>query len=82
MAARISVCLGSACHLRGSRAVLAAFSALVARHKLEVILTLEGHFCTDRCTKGVVVTIDDEVITGVTREQVYDIFMEKVLGGG
>lgn len=78
---RISICVGSACHLRGAHDVLYAFSQLMERHQIPGGIDLEGNFCQGRCTEGVVVKINDEVITNVSKETVFAIFQDKVLGG-
>jgi NADH:ubiquinone oxidoreductase subunit E len=77
----ISICVGSACHLRGAHAVLQAFSNLIDKYQVAVKIDLEGNFCRGRCTEGVVIMINDEIITNVSKEKVYDIFQKKVLGG-
>ncbi|MDR3560771.1 MAG: NAD(P)H-dependent oxidoreductase subunit E [Negativicutes bacterium] len=78
---RISICVGSACHLRGAHDVLYAFSGLMEKYRITGEIDLEGNFCQGRCTEGVVVKINDEIITGVSKENVFAIFSEKVLGG-
>ena len=75
----IAICIGSACHLRGAHGVLSAFSELVAKYKVSATVDLEGNFCQGRCTEGVVIKIDDEVITNVSQDKVFAIFRDKVL---
>lgn len=76
----ISICIGSACHLKGAHGVLEAFKNLVEKYKINAKVVLEGNFCQGKCTEGVVIRINDEVITHVSKEKVHDIFIEKVLG--
>jgi NADH:ubiquinone oxidoreductase subunit E len=78
----IAICIGSACHLRGAHGVLRAFSALVEKYRLSATIDLAGNFCQGRCTEGVVIKIDDEIITNVSQEKVFAIFQEKVLKEG
>ncbi|MBP1764712.1 MAG: hypothetical protein H6Q65_1770 [Firmicutes bacterium] len=78
---KISICIGSACHLKGSHGVLEAFIALIAKYNINSQVDMAGDFCQGRCTEGVVIKIDDEVITNVSKDKVYDIFFEKVLKG-
>jgi len=78
---RISICVGSACHLRGAHGVLQAFNTLLDRYQVQGEIDLEGNFCQGRCTEGVVVKINDEVITNVSKDKVHAIFCEKVLTG-
>lgn len=76
----ISICIGSACHLKGAHGVLNAFAALLQKYQVQGIVDIEGSFCQGRCTEGVVIKIDDEIITNVAKEKVHEIFTQKVLG--
>ena len=78
---RLSICFGSACHLRGAYGVLNAFKALITKYEVQSEIDIEGNFCQGQCTEGVVIKINDEIITNVAQEKVYKIFIEKVLGG-
>lgn len=76
----IQICVGSSCHIKGSAEIVELFQNAVAAHGLEDDVTLSGSFCTGRCNRvGVTVQIDDDVYTGVTREDFKDFFAEKVL---
>ncbi|MPL84281.1 hypothetical protein SDC9_30246 [bioreactor metagenome] len=77
---KIAICFGSACHLRGSYGVLTAFKDLLQEYTVEGVIELAGEFCQGRCNEGVVIQINDEVITNVSEDNVQDIFKEKVLG--
>lgn len=77
----ISVCLGSACHLKGANGVLEAFLALIERHQVHARVQMAGNFCQGRCTEGVVVQIDDLIITHVSKDQVFELFTKYVLNG-
>lgn len=76
---KISICFGSACHLRGAYGVLNAFKTLLEQYEIPGTIDLEGGFCQGRCTEGVIIKINDEVITNVATENVDDIFEQKVL---
>ena len=75
----VSVCLGSACHLKGANGVLEAFLALIEKHQAQASVQMAGNFCQGRCTEGVVVQIDDHLLTNVTRDQVHEIFLKYIL---
>lgn len=77
----ISVCLGSACHLKGANAVLDAFLALIERYQAQAKVQMAGNFCQGRCTEGVVVQINDLILTNVTKDQVFELFTKYVLNG-
>ncbi|TCL35803.1 thioredoxin-like protein [Anaerospora hongkongensis] len=76
----ISICIGSACHLKGAHGVLNAFAALLQKYQVQGTVDIEGSFCQGRCTEGVVIKIGDEIITNVAKEKVHEIFTQKVLG--
>ncbi|MCX7780419.1 MAG: NAD(P)H-dependent oxidoreductase subunit E [Negativicutes bacterium] len=76
----ISICIGSACHVKGAHAVLEALKGLIDKYHVSANIVLEGNFCQGRCTEGVVIKINDEIITNVSKEKVYAIFAAKVLG--
>lgn len=80
--AKITICIGSACHLRGAHAVLNAFCALVEKYQIAATVDLAGSFCQGHCTEGVVIKVDDELITGVSPDKVFAIFQTKVLKEG
>jgi NADH-quinone oxidoreductase subunit G len=43
---------------------------------------MAGNFCQGHCTEGVVVQIDDLLLTNVTKDQVHDIFTKHILKVG
>ena len=73
----ISICVGSSCHLKGSYKIIEL--AYIAEHNLEDKVNLGAAFCLGRCTDGVSVKIDDEIICGVSEGNFRQIFDEKVL---
>ena len=75
---RITVCIGSSCHVKGSRQVVRALQKLIADNQLEDKVELGGTFCLSNCQKGVCVTVDD-VLFSVTPETVNEFFQENVL---
>lgn len=76
---RISICFGSACHLRGAYGVLNAFRELLTNNDINGVVELAGEFCQGRCNEGVVIKINDEIITNVSESNVQSIFNEKIL---
>ena len=76
----IQVCVGSSCHLKGSADIVELFQNTIQEHGLEGKITLAGSFCIGKCNRiGVTVQIDDDIHTGVTRENFKEFFTEKVL---
>ena len=76
----IQICVGSACHLKGSEKIVELFEDALKKHDLENDVTLAGIFCTGRCNReGVTISVDDDVYTGITPEGFNNFFEEKVL---
>ena len=76
----IQVCIGSSCHLKGSADIVELCQNTIQEYGLEGEITLAGSFCIGKCNRiGVTVQIDDDIHTGVTRENFKEFFTEKVL---
>lgn len=75
---KITVCIGSSCHIKGSRQVVEQLQYLIAQEKLGDKVELGGTFCMGKCQQGVCVTVDDRFYS-VTPETVEEFFKEQVL---
>lgn len=75
---KITVCIGSSCHIKGSRRVVEALQQLIADNKLEDKVELGGTFCLGQCQQGVCVMVDDS-FHSVSPETVNDFFASEVL---
>ena len=78
MRMKVTVRIGSACHIKGSRQVVEQLRALIAQHELQDRVELGGTFCMGRCQEGVCVSVDD-AFHSVTPETVRDFFETQVL---
>lgn len=74
----ITICIGSSCHLKGSRNVIQGLERKIKEEQLSSKIELNGSFCTGECEKGVCVKIDDELFS-VSPETVDTFFTEEVL---
>ena len=75
---KITVCIGSSCHIKGSRQVVEQIQQLIAENHLEEKVDLGGTFCLGECQKGVCVTVDDEIFS-VTPDTVAEFFQENII---
>ena len=75
---KITVCIGSSCHIKGSRQVVAELQRLIAEHNLGDKVELGGTFCMGQCQQGVCVTVND-TFCSVTPESVQEFFTKEVL---
>ena len=57
---KITVCIGSSCHLKGSRQVVEALQNLIAEKNLGDKVELGATFCLGKCQQGVCVMVDEE----------------------
>ncbi len=74
---KITVCIGSSCHIKGSRQVVEQLQKLISENKLEEKVELGGTFCLGECQKGVCVTVDGSFFS-VTPETVEEFFNNNV----
>ena len=75
---KITVCIGSSCHIKGSRQVVEQLQYLIAENKLGDKVELGGTFCMGKCQQGVCVTVNDAFYS-VTPETVEEFFKKEVL---
>lgn len=75
---KITVCIGSSCHIKGSRLVVEQLQNLIAENHLEDKIDLGATFCLGKCQSGVCVTVDGEVYS-VSPDTVNDFFAETVI---
>ncbi|MCR1897703.1 (2Fe-2S) ferredoxin domain-containing protein [Irregularibacter muris] len=69
----IQVCIGSACHLKGSYKIIKNMQEVIQKRGLENEIDLRGAFCIGECTKAVAVKIDDNPAISVSENQVETI---------
>ena len=75
---KITVCIGSSCHLKGSRQVVEELQSLIAQNNLQDTVELGGTFCLGNCQKGVCVTLDEEFYS-LSPETTKEFFEKEVL---
>ena len=75
---KVTVCVGSSCHLKGSRQVVEGLRQLIVDNKLEDKIDLAGTFCMGKCEQGVCVTVDGELFS-VSPDTVENFFNVDVL---
>ncbi len=75
----ISVCIGSACHKRGSYAILNRFKALAAEKGVSEKVTVAPAFCLGECKNGVTVKVDEKLFLGMTEDAEEEVLKLDVL---
>ena len=74
----ITVCIGSSCHIKGSRQVVESLQQLISDNNLSDKIELGGTFCMGKCQQGVCVTVDDEFYS-VTPDDVNEFFTKNIM---
>lgn len=75
---KITVCIGSSCHIKGSRQVVEGLQRLIKENDLGDKVELGGTFCLGKCQQGVCVTVDD-AFHSVSPDTLEDFFKAEVL---
>lgn len=77
---KVSVCIGSSCHLKGSYKILESLKEKIKENNLENEVELSGNFCMGKCNlSGVSLQINDKIHTGITYENLDSFFSENIL---
>lgn len=76
---KVTVCIGSSCHIKGSRPVVEELQNLIAESNLGDKVELGGTFCMGRCQEGVCVTVDDQFFS-VSPDTVKEFFEKEIKG--
>ena len=74
----ITICIGSSCHLKGSREIVSQLENLIIENNLKDQVDLNGSFCMGDCVNGVSVKIDGELFS-LKPEATKDFFETEVL---
>ena len=75
---KVTVCIGSSCHIKGSRQVVEKLQACISANNLGDKVELGGTFCMGMCQQGVCVKVD-ESFHSVMPETVEEFFQNEVL---
>lgn len=70
----IKICIGSACHLKGSYEVIDGFKKLISEKQLDLDIELSAAFCLGNCTHAVTVKRWDGELISVSKEHIREIF--------
>ena len=75
---KVTICIGSSCHLKGSRQIVEELQRLVAANDLKDKVELAGQFCMGNCQNGVCVTVGDAQFS-LKPDETQRFFTEQVL---
>lgn len=77
---KLSICIGTTCHTRGSREIIEKLQQLICDNDLKDKVDMSGKFCLGRCAdKGVSVSVDG-VDFDLTPADTEEFFNKEILG--
>lgn len=74
----VTVCVGSSCHIKGARDMIARFNDFLTQEGLTDKVELKGSFCMERCGEGINWQIDDEILSSSNADEGAETFRKKV----
>ena len=74
---KVKICIGSACHLKGSYNVIHELQALVEEYALGGQVEITAVFCLGHCTKAVSVQVNEEAIDTVSSKTAREFFLNR-----
>ncbi|MBN2221162.1 MAG: NAD(P)H-dependent oxidoreductase subunit E [Vallitaleaceae bacterium] len=75
----IEICIGSACHLKGSYEVIKEVKDLLEEFHLTGQVELKSSFCLGACGEGVSVRINGDKIYSLKKEETRAFFIREVV---
>jgi len=79
MPINVTVCVGSSCHVRGSRALLTRFAQIIKAENLENEVALVGSFCMERCGESMNWKFNEEDISSGSVAEAEETLRSKLL---
>lgn len=70
----IHVCIGSACHVKGSYNVINGLQRIIGDRGLSEKVTINAALCLGKCTEGVSVKIEDGDVISVQEKGINEFF--------
>ena len=76
---KITVCIGSSCHLKGSKQIIQTLETLIKEADVSDRVTLNGSFCIGECVQGVCVKLNDTLFS-LKPDTTEEFFRNEVMG--
>ena len=75
----VTVCVGSSCHIKGAREMIACFNEFLTKEGLQDKVELKGSFCMERCGEGINWEINGKVLSSPSVDKGAKMFRKRVL---
>ncbi|MBQ8536832.1 MAG: (2Fe-2S) ferredoxin domain-containing protein [Clostridia bacterium] len=76
---KVSICVGSACHMKGAYATTQMFQEAIAQAGIQDKVELSASFCMGECINGPCVRINGVKFHQVDQERVQSLVEEEIL---
>lgn len=70
----VKICIGSACHLKGSYDIINYLKEHIAEDNLEEQITLKASFCLGKCSEAVSVQVNEHPIQSISPTSVASFY--------
>lgn len=78
----IQICIGSACHLKGSYEVINTFKKIIDERNLNESIELKSSFCLGKCSEAVSIKVDNNEVISMTPDKVEEFVISLTKEGG
>ena len=75
----IKVCMGSSCFARGNMDNLQYLESYISENKLDAEIELVGALCSEKCSSGPNIFIDDVLYSEINEEKLKDILSKALV---
>ena len=65
---KITVCMGSSCFGKGNQSTAEAVTQFIEEHNLQDTIEVAGCLCSNHCSQGPNILINDKLISGISQE--------------
>lgn len=79
MMINIYICVGSACHLKGSYNIINQMQDIINEKKLSEKVVIKAALCLGKCTNAVSVKVEDEEVISLSVGNVRDFFEKNII---
>ena len=74
----IFVCVGSACHLKGSYNIINRLQQIIEERQLGEKVTIKAALCLGKCSEAISVRVDDGDVVSICEENIESFFEQMV----
>ncbi len=74
----VTICVGSSCHIKGARDMIARFNDFLTTAGLADKVELKGTFCMEHCGEGINWKVNDQIVSSPGVEEGVEMLRQKV----